>query len=263
MPGGGALVTAMLRTVAPLLLTAGLIAALPAFGQSEAEQAALPYVEAVRQSVDGTLDHEIAIAAIAEFPDAAAPAFMPWFERNAHSMPTDYLYAYADRRFAEDQVAGAAWFMAARLKRLYDALRCTDGSVIQQIALIDAAKENIVVFLQTNPEDARRAGEWALAWDAAVDFPYREEELVKFCATGIRGWEVAIEQGLLDKSAPAPGGEGDFGETRIVPLPEIANPAAWILPPSTHPQARADARKITGRVIERLSAAPEKSGTPE
>jgi len=213
---------------------------------------ALPYVEAVRQALEGRIGMDVAYAAIREHPDDAAGGFSTWFEANAPAMPPSLLYAYAGRRFAVDRPAGARWFLAARTRMFYDAFRCVDPTVFEHIGYMDALFDDVVAYLQANPTEGAAAGRWAITWDESHPTAERPDDLLAFCLTGVRGRELAVEQGLLEQGEI----DGDGGETALlrIPLPTVDDPGEWVVPAARHAALRAEARAVTGRVVAGLEA---------
>lgn len=236
--------------------------ALPAAAQDAGSEAALPYVEAVRQSLEGRVEAQLAHEAIRAVPEAALGAFVAWFEPRAGDMPGDYLLDYAGRIFrAGSADAAVGWFLAGRTRLLYDALRCTDDTVIQRVAIADAVHEDIIAYIEANPERAADLGRQALGWELANPPPEDAGRLLDFCLTGSRGLKLAVEQGKIEEGEARRIGEAGDREVMIA-LPDIDDPDDWVRPSSEHAAAREQARAITERVIANLSGEPAPAGDP-
>lgn len=242
------------RMTAATAIAGGWLLSAAAWGQQVSP--AEPYIEALRQSLAGTEQSDLALEAIASIPDDAAAPFMDWFEAHAHEMPADYLYAYAQRVFPLSQKAGIGWFFAGRTRIFYNAFRCTDPSVFETIAIRDAQMAAIVISIEQNPSLAADLGERALSWEQSYPAPSRSDDLLKFCLTGQRGRQLAIDQGKVAQGEEI--GTGPDGTRYIkVPMPDVTDPADWVIPPADHPAAREEARNVTRRVIANLRAAGE------
>ncbi len=209
-----------------------------------------PYVGAVDAALTGTQTTQLALDAIRGVPDAALPAFGDWFERNAHRMPSVYVFTYADRIFDGNNQRGATWFFAARTRMLYDALRCEDDTVFERVAEVDMILEHIVNYVQANPDRGAVAGKASLEWDSTHDIVERPKELLRFCLSGAKGRALAIEQG---RTTQRPGATPEAELPAVnVGLPEVDGPYGWVRPRSTFPEARGESFLIMERVIEQL-----------
>jgi hypothetical protein len=212
------------------------------------------YTAAVEQALSGKEDADLALAAIREVPDDSLPAFDEWFGANAHRMPPIYLFTYASRVFPGDPRQGARWFFVGRTRLFYDALRCSDETVVERVVEYDAARQDIVDYIQADPAKGAAAGRWAVQWEVAHDPADQPQALLDFCLTGKKGWRLARKQGKLDAGKTS-GTDAKGGRRVLVALPDVDNAGDWVVPTSAHPQARSDAISIIQRVIDQLVAA--------
>lgn len=217
------------------------------------------YTAAVEQTLTGNEETDLALASIREVPASSLPAFDKWFGANAHRMPPIYLFTYASRVFSVDPQQSARWFFFARTRLFYDALRCRDETVLERIVEYDAARGEIVAYIQANPAAGAAAASWALKWEITHDPATQPQALLEFCLTGKEGWQLAKEQGKL--AAGVTRSTGDDQSSRVlVALPDVDDAAKWVVPAAAYPQARSDAIAITQRVIDQLTAAPKSGG---
>ncbi len=245
-------------TAAAVALAIVLFAAAPAQAAEDAAVVGL-YTAAIEQALAGKDETDLALASIREVPASSLPAFDKWFNANAHRMPPIYLFTYASRVFSVDPQQSARWFFFARTRLFYDALRCRDETVLERIVEYDAARGEIVAYIQANPAEGAAAASWALKWEIAHDPAHQPQALLEFCLTGREGWQLAKEQGKL--AAGVTSGTGDDQSRRVlVALPDVDDAAKWVVPAAAYPQARSDAIAITQRVIDQLTAAPKSGG---
>ena len=165
---------------AAVALAIVLFAAAPAQAAEDAAVVGL-YTTAIEQALAGKEETDLALASIREVPASSLPAFDKWFGANAHRMPPIYLFTYASRVFSVDPQHSARWFFVARTRLFYDALRCRDETVLERIVEYDAARPEIVAYIQANSAEGAAAASWALKWEIAHDPANQPQALLEFC----------------------------------------------------------------------------------
>lgn len=127
------------------------------------EQKGLPK-EPVSPSAGFTKDFE----ALHRRPLTENAVLVPQLKANLATLPTPYIFELARRTFVDDKPEGVTLFWLARLRAIYDATRCTDGTAAQGILQWNAIVGDVLRYIGENPEVSRTSKLAAIQRESAL-----------------------------------------------------------------------------------------------
>lgn len=170
-------------------------------------------------SMTGTIQQQL-LSAIRSLPPAQDAAVLAWGRRHQRVLPPSFLYELARRSWGRSHDEAFEWYALAEIRARYDALRCTDTSAAQGIAMLPGIAQNVTTGIESERAAFGTAGLRALAHEDAFDADVSPWWI---CSHGI----AAINAALHGRKAES-----------------------WLIPEERWEPLRAELRRNFGRYFE-------------
>ncbi len=124
-----------------------------------------PYIQEIEAAL-AKQDTVKAMKMTKDAPPELAPVITLWLEDNANRLEPVYLFLLAEHKFAQGKKEEAAsWFMAGKIRSLYDAYRCTDSTARSGIAIGPMLALKTAEYINNDQKAGYHAAKRALKWD--------------------------------------------------------------------------------------------------